>query len=84
MSVTMEPAISGQKLQQEALNNLDFEDYKKQVYLEREKQKRRLQKNPPQFKFNDDYCGLKSDVSNAYLFTGIILIVFAIMMMMIG
>lgn len=84
MSVTMEPAISGQKLQQEALNNLDFEDYKKQVYLEREKQKKRLQKNPPQFKFNDDYCDSKSDVSNAYLFTGIILIVFAIMMMMIG
>jgi hypothetical protein len=84
MSVTMEPAISGQKLQQEALNNLDFEDYKKQVYLEREKQKRHLQKNPPQFKFNHDYCSSKSDVSNAYLFTGILLIVFAIMMMMIG
>ncbi len=80
----MKPAISGQKLQQEALNNLDFEDYKTQVYLEREKQKKLLQTNPPQFKFNDDYCGSKSDVSNAYLFTGIILIVFAIIMMILG
>ncbi len=55
MSVTMEPAISGQKLQQGALNNLDFEDYKKQVYKEKNIEKRRLQKNPPKFKFNDDY-----------------------------
>jgi hypothetical protein len=84
MSVTMEPAISGQKLQQEALNNLDFEDYKKQVYKEREKQQKLLQKSPPRFKFNDDYCDSKSDISNAYLFTGILLIVFAIIMMMLG
>jgi hypothetical protein len=84
MSVTMKPAISGQKLQQEALNNLDFEDYKKQVYKEREKQQKLLQKSPPQFKFNDDYCDSKSDISNAYLFTGILLIVFAIIMMMLG
>jgi len=83
MSVTMQPAISGQKLEQEALNNLDFEDYKKQVYLEREKQQKRLQRNPPKFKFNDDYCDSKSDISNAYLFTGIILIVFAIIMMLL-
>ena len=84
MSVTMNPAISGQKLQQEALNNLDFEDYKKQVYKEREKEKKSLQKNPPKYKFNDNYCDNKSDINNAYLFTGIFLIAFAIVMMMVG
>lgn len=82
--LTLQPALNGQKLQQEALNNLDFEDYKKQVYKERKRRALELEKNPPEFKFNDDYCENKSDVSNSYLFIGILLIIFAIIMMVLA
>ena len=80
MPVVIKPAISGQQIQQEALNNLDFESYKQQIYLAREKEKKMIQN----YKFNDNYSDIKSDISNSYLFTGILLIVFAITMLIIA
>jgi hypothetical protein len=76
--------IDREKLEQQALFNLDFEDYKKQVYIEKQKKERDLEKNPPKFKFNDDNCYNNNDISNAYLITGLLMIIFAIIMMLIA
>ena len=64
MPVVIKPAISGQQIQQEALNNLDFENYKQQIYLAREKEKKMIQN----YKFNDNYSDIKFKLNLTLLF----------------
>ena len=75
MSLT--PALAGQKDQEQALFNLDFEDYKKNV-KEANKNKTIDLSN---MKFNDNYCENLHNDSNPYLFTGILLIILAIIIL---
>jgi hypothetical protein len=65
------------KAKQNALFNLDFEEYKKQV-------KKALIEDEVDYskiKYLDNYC--KTPETNAYLYIGIIMIIFAIILLIL-
>lgn len=66
-----------ERRKQNALFNLDFEEYKKQVKKNMKEEVVDYEK----IKYLDNYC--KPQVDNTYLIIGIILIVFAIILMVI-
>lgn len=66
-----------ERRKQNALFNLDFEEYKKQVKKNMKDEVVDYEK----IKYLDNYC--KPRVDNTYLIIGIILIVFAIILMVI-
>ena len=61
-----------------ALFNLDFEEYKKQIKKAYKEEKVDYEN----IKYLDNYC--KQEVDNTYLIIGIIMIVFAIVLMIIN
>ena len=66
-----------EKAKQNALFNLDFEEYKKQV----KKQLIEEEVDYSKVKYLDNYC--KEPETNAYLYIGIIMIIFAIILMIL-
>ena len=62
---------------QNALFNLDFEEYKKQVKKNMKSEVVDYEK----IKYLDNYC--KPQVDNTYLIVGIVMIVFAVILMII-
>lgn len=66
-----------EKAKQNALFNLDFEEYKKQVKKQLIEEKVDYSK----IKYLDNYC--KEQEINAYLYIGVIMIIFAIILMIL-
>jgi hypothetical protein len=66
-----------ERLKQNALFNLDFEEYKKQVKKEMKEEVVDYSK----IKYLDNYC--KEPETNSYLYIGISMIVFAIILMLL-
>jgi hypothetical protein len=66
-----------ERAKQNALFNLDFEEYKKQV----KKQLITEEVDYAKIKYLDNYC--KEPETNAYLYIGIIIIIFAILLMIL-
>ena len=60
------------RLKQNALFNLDFEEYKNQVKKEMKEEV---------VDYSDNYC--KEPETNAYLYIGILMIIFAIILMLV-
>lgn len=65
------------RLKQNALFNLDFEEYKKQV----KKEMKEEVVDYSAIKYLDNYC--KEPETNAYLYIGILMIIFAIFLILI-